>query len=257
MHDVLILPAFDDITFDKNKKYGYGTSKSQKRKNLKNLLLNLSDGYCMYCFKRIVIDGDNSFGELEHTIEKDFGEKLKECHYNIAIACRHCNSSRKKAEQEQRKINTKYMRCNKEKCKEKPCQKYLSLKYAYVQNMKDKNLGKIILQPFGVQDYRLIFDLDLFEFSFLPNATYTNEDIEYIQSHISKFKLNDPDLKTKVLKEVLDDIIYYEKLPRKDKKYENLIGNLFVNYLYGLNMTSQELVEYCLEKSIDLIISYE
>lgn len=256
MEDILIMPMFQNIKFDRTKKYGYKNSKSPERQNLKDLLMNLSQGYCMYCYKKIIIDGDESYGELEHTIEKDFGIKLKECHYNIAIACRHCNNSRKKTQQEERRIDTKYMRCNKENCKDKPCKKYLEIKEAYIKNMNDKNLDKIILQPLGIKEYKLVFDLELLEFIPFPSAEYTKEDIEYIESHISKFKLNDPDLKTKVLKEVLDDIIYYEKLPREDKKYDNLLGNLYVKYLYSLKLNSEELVAYSLEKWIELIENY-
>lgn len=45
--------------------------------------------------------------------------------------------------------------------------------------MKDKNIEKIILQPLGVKNYYMIFDLELFEFSFFGEE-YTEEDSEYI-----------------------------------------------------------------------------
>lgn len=255
MIKTLTLPNFSSIKFEEGKKYGY--SKSNGKENLKKLLLEISNNYCMYCYKKLIIDGKLSDAELEHTIEKEFNKKLKECHYNLAIACGNCNGSSKKKEQKKRKIPIKYLRCNKEKCKKIACKKYLDSVELYKKNMKDKNLEKIILQPYGIPGYEIIYDLDSFEFEAADNILYELEDINYIESHISKFKLNDADIKTKVIKEVVNEIFYYKKLPPKEKKYENLIGNLFVEYLYKKNMKKKDMLIFCEEIYENLIMNYE
>ncbi|MGL5278920.1 MAG: hypothetical protein ACRC8M_07590 [Cetobacterium sp.] len=255
MSENLLLPNFTNTKFKEGVKYGY--SRGNGRENLKKLLLEISKDYCMYCYKKLKVDGRLSDAELEHTIEKEFNKKLAECHHNIAIACGECNGSSKKKEQAKRKISIKYLRCDKEKCKNKKCKKYEEAIEKYIQKMKTDNLEKIILQPYGIKDYRIIYDLTSLEFEPQDNINHEFEDIEYIDSHISKFKLNDPDKKTKVIVEILEEILHYEKLPLKTKKYENLVGNIFVEYLYNKNMSKEELVEYCEDKYTEFIIKFE
>ncbi|MGL4948986.1 MAG: hypothetical protein ACRC5M_01270 [Anaeroplasmataceae bacterium] len=255
MSETLLLPDFSKIKFIKGIKYGY--TKTNGKENLIKLLLDTSQEYCMYCYKKLKIDGRLSDAELEHTIEKEFNKKLTECHYNIAIACGGCNKSSKKKEQSKRKIPIKYLRCNKEKCEKEKCKKYEEVIENYIKNMEEKNLEKIILQPYGIKNYRIVYDLNYLEFTAEDNDKYEYDDICYIESHISKFKLNDPDKKTKVIVEILEEIIHYEKLPLQTKKYENLVGNLFIEYLRSKNLSQTELIEYCEKKYEKAIIAFE
>lgn len=137
MHEdllVLQIPKFK-VNFAKDKLYGY--SSEEKRRNLKEQLAKASNGYCMYCYRRIVIDRQNN-GHLEHSIEKDNSDKLIDCVSNISITCTLCNTSRKKRGEKQRKLSEGYIKeFEEDKCKErclKPCGAYEKLKDEYIKN---------------------------------------------------------------------------------------------------------------------------
>ena len=51
--------------YDSEMKYGYKNAKYKR--NLKNLLNNTSNGFCMYCYIRIELEG-RLLGHLEHSI---------------------------------------------------------------------------------------------------------------------------------------------------------------------------------------------
>lgn len=87
----LDIPNFNP-KYSNQTKYSY---EGKGKENLKNLLTEISKGYCMYCYSRILVDRKN-YGALEHSIEKFNSDKLKNCLSNISIACPKCNSSFKK-----------------------------------------------------------------------------------------------------------------------------------------------------------------
>ena len=77
------MPVFSPL-YDPDTEYGY--KKSQHKKNLQALLNKTSEGFCMYCYVRVAIDG-KLWGHLEHSIEKKNSRYLTECVPNIAWAC--------------------------------------------------------------------------------------------------------------------------------------------------------------------------
>ena len=68
MEDFLLLemPIFRP-RYKRWKKYGY--QKLTERNNLKETLEESTDGYCMYCYDSIWINGQRR-GQIEHGIEK-------------------------------------------------------------------------------------------------------------------------------------------------------------------------------------------
>ena len=97
---LLDIPIFEP-KYDLSKNYNYSSNKGKK--NLKEILLKTSDDYCMYCYSKVLVDNKLS-AHLEHSIEKNNSDKLKNCNVNISIACMKCNLSFKKVGEEKRKL---------------------------------------------------------------------------------------------------------------------------------------------------------
>ena len=84
---------------DKNIKYynSYG------RKRLAKILLEASNGFCMYCGKSLKKDTDVVY-QVEHSVDKDGNYDqleneitfLTHCKFNLSIACTTCNIACKK-----------------------------------------------------------------------------------------------------------------------------------------------------------------
>lgn len=217
----------------------YNHEDKKKKVELRDVLTKSSRGYCMYCYVRILIDRKN-FGHLEHTIEQNSIGELAHCHHNISIACPKCNLSFKKSEQAKRKIiPTIRIQCNKNECKNTKCQAWYDIGSQYINNMQNKNLQKIIIQPYGVfqrlNNIDLFIDYDLLNFKYVPKNKnlYTQETIEYIKSHIKKFRLNNEEYRTKEIRKIIDFVLEYEKIPKKGN-CNNLIGELFIEKLEEL-----------------------
>ncbi|MCI9411895.1 MAG: hypothetical protein HFG36_07485 [Eubacterium sp.] len=62
------------VEYQEDVQYGYSSEKSKG--NLRSVLEKASRGYCMYCYRKIVIDGIGT-GHLEHAVEKDYSPKLE------------------------------------------------------------------------------------------------------------------------------------------------------------------------------------
>ena len=217
--------------YETNKEYGY---KNKPGENLEKLLRNTSKNHCMYCYALLKNDRVN-IGHLEHSIEKSLDEEhLTECVPNIAIACPNCNQSLKRIGEKERmermanakKDFTDKVNCIGGQCKSE-CQEVKKLKAEYCK------ISQIILQPFGVkgensnQDYHIQYDIYNAEFIPSQKYKYIDEDIEYIQQHINRFKLNDVGFKTKALREFVEDVINADGKFRKNSQYSNYIVDLF------------------------------
>lgn len=168
----------------------YSYSPGLGRENLKNTLYQASKDYCMYCYNRIKIDG-NQYGHLEHAIEKSVSEKeLTDCIPNIGISCPVCNDKYKRIGEKGRKpgiyavaLFQSEARCKEKFCKE-PCAAYIALKRAYLEN-KDAHF---LMQPLGVRSEdigikggrELKLQYDVIEEKFVPdrNEEYTEEEID-------------------------------------------------------------------------------
>lgn len=205
----------------------YSYDDEQGKKNLRKLLSETSKGHCMYCYTRIEVDGKN-FGQLEHTIEKSNTDKLKNCIPNISIACPKCNLSFKRRGEKDRKLTAQEKKsfvyskkCLKTKCKGR-CIKYEKIIESYI----GKTNGEIILQPFGVKNYYLQYDI--LDQKFIPKQdnTYKEKDIYFISRHINRFNLNDSEFRTREVKKFFEDLYRYDgNLPQVDR-YNNYIITL-------------------------------
>lgn len=238
MQDIFIIymPTHYKVKFESDKKYKYTEHTCKAKTNLKNALLDSSNGYCMYCYSKIVIDNKN-YGHLEHTIEQSIAQSLKECRHNLSIACPTCNTSCKTAQQEQRKIEiNEIFNCDTKDCTDNFCDTYTIIANRYISNMCQKNLDKIILRPHPVHNSynNITLDIiyDLLEFKFKPayRKEYNQIDKDYIQSHIDKFYLNDEKYYTREIKYVIEDFFELKKIPNK-KRYQNLVAELFIENL--------------------------
>lgn len=81
----------------------YGWRNAKEKENLIKTLTDSSMGYCMYCYRRVVVI-DKFFGQIEHAIEKSNSQLLTECIPNMGIACPACNQSLKRIGEKNRKI---------------------------------------------------------------------------------------------------------------------------------------------------------
>lgn len=235
---LLDLPIYKPV-YAKEKKYGfYG----QEKKNTLALLTDLSHGYCMYCFNRIVING-NHYGQIEHGIERKIAKQLVNCVPNLGLACSKCNQSYKSIGEKQRKLTPnqieklKECTCNAGNCKEicdtfSTCRKYYMKKW------------KIILQPFGYQNrnkvlYKIQFNLLTGEYIPNENELYSEEDKSFIEAHIKFFGLNDVARRNKEL------AIYCKNVIAE----QSILDGITVNHLI-VELFRKKLAGIPLEKAI-------
>lgn len=247
---IIQLPLFQP-KYKKWKKYGYTNEK--ERENLKEVLEESSDGYCMYCYTRIRVDG-KLYANLEHAIEKSNSEKLKECIPNIGITCTCCNQSLKKVGERKRKLTPAIIRtyekeshCSLEKRKQctAACKALRTLQKSYHKSCE----GKIILQPMGVKGedtgQPLALQYDVLNMEFQPAVeryTYSDTEKEFIESHIKRFRLNDPVYKTKSLFEFIKNVINNGGgIP--EYEYNNWIVDKFCEQIAG--KPREEIVKIC------------
>ena len=246
MEDLLLIDIPDfSVEYESNMRCGYSSKKA--RENLRKALERASKGYCMYCYKRIVVDG-NRQGHLEHAIEKDFSDKLVECVPNIGIACGTCNLSYKKEDQQHRRISEDEIRifergtCHAD-CTQ-PCSQYDQLKSVYLNN----EAAHIILQPHGVRgketENPLKLQYDILRSKFQASNKYKYSECErgFIEDHIRRFRLNGEQEKTRqliaFLKDTIDNDGYYSKM-----EYNHYIVELFAGQLRG--KTRSEILKIC------------
>lgn len=186
--------------YKENELYGYSNDNIKKR--TRKLLIETSKEYCMYCYNRIVINGNN-YGHIEHGVEKYNAKCLENCVMNLGIACSKCNQSYKSCNEKNRKLTPNKIQkleqciCDSGKCR-KPCKAFQQCRKYYV------NKWKIILQPFGVENkkkipYRIQFNLLTGEYIANQHEIYTQEDKEFILSHIDFFGLNEVKRRNKEL----------------------------------------------------------
>lgn len=245
------------VEYQEDVQYGYSSEKSKR--NLRSVLEKASRGYCMYCYRRIVIDGIGT-GHLEHAVEKDYSRKLEQCTPNIGIACSKCNLSYKKKDQQSRIIPENEIQVfDKDHCKPNctiPCDKYLRIKSVFLNN----KVAHIILQPGGVwgEDTKnpLKLQYDVLRSSFQPSNKYqySEQEIEFIEDHIRRFRLNGEREKTKQLAAFLKDTIdhqgYYTNM-----EYNHYIVELFVDQLQG--KTREEILEICESLYIKAVMKFQ
>lgn len=239
---LLTLPNFIPF-YDKDTCYGY----SKYRDNLLCLLMNTSKEYCMYCYNRILINGE-SHGQIEHGIEKSNSERLIDCVPNLGIACSKCNQSYKKKGESKRKIDTEFSSAYEEgdclsfNCKGQ-CYKYKILRNKYIEK------ANIILQPFGVvndrtgNEYRIQYDL--LKGKYMPSkehGKYTSAELAFINNHIQQFGLNSPERRNFEIGKYCKNVIAQHSI-LKGFDYNNLLVDLFRDKLSKLEL--EEAVHIC------------
>lgn len=204
---LLDIPVFEP---DYEEKKVYGHSTDVRKRNTLELLTKTSKGYCMYCFNRIVVNGNN-YAHIEHGIEKFNSEKLVDCLPNLGLACSKCNQSYKSRGEKERKLTKVQVKkldsCTGDICKTM-CNEFSYCRKRYTQKWK------IILQPFGVENrnkisYKLQFNLLTGEYIENQMEQYSEEDRAFIKAHIDFFGLNDVERRNKELgiycKNVIDE----------------------------------------------------
>ena len=239
-NDVFLLdiPIFEP-KYDLSKNYIY--SNDEGKQNLKEILLKTSDDYCMYCYSKVLVD-NKLLAHLEHSIEKNKSDKLKDCNVNISIACMKCNLSFKRVGEKKRELKDCEIRLFENNCTckstcKKPCDAYEELKDIYLK----KEGAQIILQPFGVVNkctdniYKLQYNLLEQEFIVSEEYEYTDYETNFINKHIIRFNLNDAEYRTKEVIKVWEDVIDYKQIPKK-KRYNNLVADLFIDRLNSMNI---------------------
>lgn len=237
---------------DENRKYYAASNKHV----LANKLLFASQGFCMYCGKRINHD-DNPIYNLEHSIEKTIDENeyyiLRHCKFNISIACPTCNQKYKKrmneivdSEEVRKLLDVDEKECLQKHCKI-PCQRYNKLKEEYLTR------NHILLQPLGAEGCAIQYDM--LKQVFRPNAK-EKEKKSIIQEHINRFHLNSEMYSNTVL-HICEFIVAIEDNAKSGLdceglfnilavyRVENRIGLEFIDFLKEYFYDMEELLEFC------------
>ena len=252
MQDFLFIDIPDFIPEYKiEKKYGY--TKPDEKENMKKVLSVASKGYCMYCYARIDVDGKN-YGNLEHAIEKNNSRKLIECIPDIGISCTVCNQSFKRIGERKRKLSqsildrfNKNSECggeNRKQCKV-PCKALRDLQKEYSK----QEGAEIILQPMGVvgtdSGKKLKLRYNVMKMEFQPakqDYTYSKKEMDFINGHIQRFRLNDPQYKTRQLYNFVKSVIDNEGV-LNEMEYNNLIVEIFAEKIKYKDKT--EILKIC------------
>ncbi len=252
MVDYLLLemPIFQPH-YKKWRKYGY-TNLIEKN-NLKDTLEECTGGYCMYCYTRVRVD-EKLYANLEHAIEKSNSDKLIECVPNIGLSCSVCNQTFKRIGEKKRKIPkadiTQYeesSKCsiNRRKQCTVPCKALRKLQKKY-SSLTD---AEILLQPIGIQgtdsNEILALQYNVMNMEFEPakdSHTYSDTELRFIEAHIKRFRLNDPQFRSRQLFNFVKNVIDNNgNLPIYE--YNNLIVKLFCEKL--VNKSSGEILKIC------------
>ncbi len=240
----------------KNMKYYSGYSKPK----IAQKLFEGSQGFCMYCGKRVEIEGDRLY-HLEHSVdkdgnehqEKDLGGVLKHCKYNMSIACRECNEVCKKIvdKVDLGKFPLLY------KCPascDGMCELYIKIRDDYMKK------NAIILQPQGKNTpIPHLISYNLLKHVYEPNCSREYEDVLFfVQNHIDRFELNGRrfspcilNICAKIVMEYENGIRCYcgivEVLNEEKKEYDNIVGMKFVEFIekYFSSNKEKKLIDFC------------
>lgn len=236
-----------------NKKYYYGKNKEE----MEEVLLTASKNFCMYCGKRLEIDGDKIL-QLEHSVDKDgnYNQRSKKtlllhCKYNLAVSCVKCNEVYKKRIEKIDFNNYKDVNCPDDCCE--MCNTYKKMRNEYISK------NAIILQPQGITKYGKQYKIryNLLKHILEPDdENYEEEAIFLIANHIDRFHLNGDRFSTCII-DICADIFFLYKIGVKDfnslikeieqKRFSNILGVLFVKFLKENfeEKSIEGLIEFC------------
>jgi hypothetical protein len=245
---ILEIPVFHP-DYKEEGKYGV---RNTRGKRLKEVLEKCSEGYCMYCYSRVRVDR-KLFAHLEHAIEKTNSPKLAECIPNIGLACPACNQIFKKIGEKKRALPKGIIQQFEEKCereqREKPCTEPCTALKNLQNEYHKMPESEIILQPIGKSGDEtgnaLTVQYDVLKLEFQPaNHTYkySEKEKKFIETHIRRFRLNDPEYRTRQLYEFIKAVIDNEgRLPQYE--YNNLVVEEF--YRQISDKTEEEILKIC------------
>ena len=240
----------------KNLKYYSGYSKPQ----IAEKLIKASQGYCMYCGKKVEIEGDKYY-HLEHSVdkdgnghqEKDFSGALKHCKFNLAIACPECNDvCKKKVDKVDFGKYTILYKCP-STCDEM-CENYIQIRNDYMKR------NSIILQPQGKNTPAPhLISYNLLKHIYEPNCSGKHEDVLFfVQNHIDRFELNGRRYSPCIIKICAKIVMEYENgikcfdgimevLDEEKNDYDNILGIKFVEFLknYFVLRKEKQLIDFC------------
>lgn len=243
---------------------------------IKDPLFNASNGYCMYCGKRMLIETDLG-AQLEHSVDKkgNIGQEtnskdkrwnyLKHCKHNFALSCSTCNMVCKKhVEKLDLTKHPESIKCKSIDCNKNFCDTYSSLRDDYIKR------NAIILQPDGIQndwvEYRIMYDLEKhIYYPYVVSIKDKEMDKEQywyevskgvfcIQNHIDRFRLNGERFSECII-DICSEIVflcengfsdiytilkYYE-----DRSMDNIIGEIFIEYVKNTFSDLSKLIDYC------------
>lgn len=246
---VVVLPIFQPI-YKRGRKYGWTDKK--ERQNLIKVLLEASNNFCMYCYRRVTVDHIFN-GQIEHAIEKSNSDYLVECIPNMGISCSVCNQSLKRYNEQKRKIKSMEKEEFEKKCNCRSKRKQCMVSCAALRKLQKKYVGApeshIILQPIGVKGeksnlpYQIQYDIINSKFEpAISKYAYTEEDIKFIEDHIEQFRLNDKITKTDQILDFIKIVIdQHGKLP--EYEYNNMVVELFAKNLS--EHTIQDILKIC------------
>ena len=215
----------------------YSWSNDIEKKRLRNLLCRTTNGYCMYCYTRVEVDGKIS-ADIEHGVEKNLNDKLIDCLPNLGLSCKVCNQSTKRKGEFKKKEKIpeelqlviesfREQECNTPALCRAACDGYMNLRDCY---SKYRN---IVLQPIVSAQKKSLIQYDVLKRRFVPSVCLDNEFAKLIQAHIDKFGLNDSKCRTMELIRFCKDVVDGVVKPIKGR-YNNLIVDLFVDKIFGM-----------------------
>jgi len=251
---------FEVIYEDENQKYYSEPYKSQ----IKKQLLDVSLGYCMYCGKRIIVDGCD-FSHVEHSVDKkgnisqndeDF---LEHCKYNLAVACPKCNLVYKKRIDKISIRKYKGKICDAE-CK-KECKDYMEIKKMY----QDRN--QMYLAPKGYKkgNSYVSISYDLLNTRFVPSSEICDdpEMSFFANNQIERFALNEEmysfcvteicELLIQLIDAGATNIEYIIHI-LKTIHFDNIVGTKFVEYLSNVNQNNKSMSVKKLKDLCEMIL---
>lgn len=176
------------------------------------------------------------------------------CTYNIGLSCPICNQTFKRIGEKKRKIHKEDIIQYEEssKCSIK-CRKQCTVPCKALRNLQ-KNYSslpdaEILLQPMGIQGMDsnevLILQYNVMNMQFEPaqkSHTYFDRELRFIEAHIKRFRLNDPQFRSRQLFEFVKNVIDNNgNIPKYE--YNNLTVKLFRENLK--DKSSEEILKIC------------
>lgn len=251
------LPTEFDIDYPRRNLKYYSSSNKPK---IAKKLINGSQGYCMYCGKKVNIEGDRVF-HIEHSVDKggnghqeeDPNGVLKHCKFNLAVACFECNMVCKKIVEKSDLAKFSPLPKCPSTCDEM-CKKYIQIREDYMKR------NAIILQPQGRnKPIPHMITYNLLKHIYEPNCSEGHEDVLFfVQNHIDRFELNGRRFSPCILKICSKIVLEYENGNRnfagimsvleEDKlDYDNILGIKYVEFLniYFAKRSEEHLIDFC------------